>query len=256
MIQRRILKGASILAIVSVLLPSLLLSGCGGRSGGNGGVTTKSVSSEIARATQAEGMHAAFAKVRSLTSLDEVFTPEADSQQPINESIREAFAIMQLTFTEDQYLTFGQLYAIFNDNDKVGPNFLGMTAIQAVQAINARLPGAYADPDRSANATLILLSSRAGNIPASAPTLTVDTRLSPVQQLMAIHHLAKTYTVRTSCTMCYVQYAGMIAAILVFTTACGLLAPWFLIGCAAGALTLEAAATFYLASCLESCHSQ
>lgn len=254
--RKRVSVWACALAICSVALPPLLLAGCGG--GGSNEeprLTAHGVSEKFANASTPEEMHQAMVGARRLTALDQSFPAAPDGVESVSDLIYGAVEGFELDHQASDDLTFGEVFDAVNNDEELGDNLLNMTAAQAVDYVNTRLPAAYANPDSGVNATLVLLSSVPGAIPTTAPTMTVDTRLGPLQQVMLIHYLASVVSTRVPCWVCDVAYLAALGAIQAFLIGCrrtrvGI--PF----CQRTAANMRRAASAAYTACLATCHEQ
>lgn len=255
---RRSYRPLTALAVACLVLQGLFVAlACGGGDG-NTGLTTRNVSDGIAAATTTQQMNDAFTAAFRITRADQALSPFFPYNVQMPPEAREQLIAAQLQLREADYPRLDDVYRAVNDHPRLAGIRFAMTADQLVAQLNARLPAAYARPNEAAHAVLVLLSSRPGHMPTSAPTLAADTRLSPVQTYLLTYYLATQVPTRSLCTvMCDAAYYAAVGAILTAYAFCLTNPP---VGGAAvcNALRDEALnlASNAHAFCIETCHNQ
>lgn len=151
---------------------------CGG-SGGVDVLTTREVSNAVASARNMAEMGQAFGNLYTLLAFqDGDLRRDAYSQ----------FEEFQLNSNNIPGATLETVYNQVQDRLAADPRTAryasGMTVQEFVDLVNARLPAAYASPNSPANAPYVLLSSRPGAVPISAPTMSPNDRLTVFQTMM------------------------------------------------------------------------
>lgn len=151
-------------SVVGTFLVGLLLAvvwACGG----NGGdapqrIAVRDVSNAIARATTLADMQRAFDRLFDLVGF------------PAGSQVRTTlaqFAQVQLDSGGVDHGSFKDSYEALKqrlaDDPRTADYVLDLTADEFLAIVNARLPGAYADPNTPENAIYVLLSSRPGHVP-------------------------------------------------------------------------------------------
>lgn len=244
-------------AMAAVLLfESAMLLGCGGSS--NHTPSVSDVSHSVATAQTSSEMHSAYAAVVKLVAYDKPIVPGRTSTPVIPPVVMQGYEQLQLVEPESAYPTFAQAFSTVNDNPKLGTIKLHMTVDQVLANLNSRLPAAYADRGTPDSALLILLSSRPGAITATAPMMTANMKMSPLQRFVLPKVLAQLLASRGACEIaCDVAYyaaLGLIGALVAeCEAATGFLGTAICIG--VGAAAADAASAAHDA-CLDACHNQ
>ncbi|MCW5940683.1 MAG: hypothetical protein KIS66_00535 [Fimbriimonadaceae bacterium] len=245
-------------AVGCLVLQGLFLAlACGGNDDQTG-LTTRNVSDALAAATTDRQMSDAFTGAFRITQSDRAISPFFPYGAQTPPEVRAQLETAQLRAQEGAYPTLAEAYRTVNDHPLLAGIRFALTADQLVARINALLPAAYAHPNEPANAVLVLLSSRPGEMPFVAPTLATDTRLSPIQAFMLTHYLATQVPTRSLCTnLCDAAYYAAVGAITVAYGLCVLNPP---VGGAGVCNTIRDSALNLAsnahAACLEACHNQ
>ncbi|MBW7929349.1 MAG: hypothetical protein H3C58_14935 [Fimbriimonadaceae bacterium] len=239
---------------------TLLAVGCGGEDGG-GGVrpTLVAVMNQIANATNENQMRAAFSSVESVTPIDVAFSPFFPIERQLPPAARDVAIQAELGMDPSGYVTIGSLYASVAAQPEWGDGNLHMTVAQVVAALNAALPGAYANPEGSDLNRMLVLMTSPGDTPlTTAPVVTEHTRLSPIRAVLFANFLASLWVGRDACrNLCRAGLTAMMVAISAAAAACAFgCGFWCVVGCAAVAAIGFAAAQFWYEDCLAGCHNQ
>jgi len=260
--------GSSLMVAALLISQSLFMCSCGGGGSVSQFVSAKEASAAVAGAKTSSQMHSAVGKVLQATGIVPL-TSGAQVIGQVTPNMQSGFEEYQLNAPSSGYPTLAQIYGIMNGDSLLAGNNLSLSAADVVASINSNLSAAYANPNNSAAASLILLSCPPGQIPASAPTLTVNTPMSPIQQLMLSKYLGElvngngsyVFTPSSSeadcISNCNAVFYAEIAAIGALTAACAF-GSGFILTVVCGALGAVDAA---LASdardkCKADCHNQ
>jgi len=254
--MKKVNRVLSYFVVFCVFMQACLLISCGGSGGGNGPLTTARASREVARATTQPQIHMAFDDIVKVSGFNGPVGNGSNAVYHLDPNVQTAFEQADASETVADFETVSDLYTAINNDPDFAVVKLGLSVTDVVAGINSKLPAAYANPNTPVNATLVLMSSRPGNIPSVAPTLTADTLLSPVQQLMFAKYIGTLGATRSICTVgCYVAYAAEIAAIVAAKGFClkNKVNP-FVCNILAGLARVAAKAS--LNACLATCHDQ
>jgi len=249
----------SYFVVFCVFMQACLLISCGGGGGGGGALTTAKVSREIARANTQPQIHKAYDDAITISGLNGPVGGGTTAVYNVPANVQEAYEELQANEPASAYPTISQMYAVINNDPDFASGKLGLTDAQLVADLNSKLAAAYASPNSPpSNATLVLLSSTPGNIPSVAPTLTPDTKLSPLQRMMFGKYLGTLAATRSLCTVgCYAAYYAILAIIAAAQADCTVDTGFIgTLACRALAGIARAAAKDLLNQCLAGCHDQ